>query len=177
MGSSSPSSVAEAGDYWGTMVRYANEFNGVRIAGTARLRERDRQVQHRGHQRRPTTSAAPALSGAWGGGLSAMHVPTGLFVQGHYNYDRLRRGRRRTVGVIAARRAVALRLLGPVDARKEDCHQWLIQAGIAKNWFGYGNTSLYGEYGEATIGVLDSTRPAARSRRAPDARVSPRSTA
>src|SRR5689334_16762170 len=28
------SSVAEAGDYWGTMVRYANEFNGVRLAGS-----------------------------------------------------------------------------------------------------------------------------------------------
>src|SRR5499427_1975071 len=27
-------SVAEAGDYWGTMVRYANEFQGFRIAGT-----------------------------------------------------------------------------------------------------------------------------------------------
>ena len=27
--------------------------------------------------------------------------------------------------------------------------QWLIQGGISKNWFGYGNTSLYGEYGKA----------------------------
>src|SRR5689334_8509961 len=27
-------SIAEAGDYWGTMIRYANEFNGFRVAGT-----------------------------------------------------------------------------------------------------------------------------------------------
>jgi hypothetical protein len=25
----------------------------------------------------------------------------------------------------------------------------LIQAGVSKNWFGYGNTSVYGEYGIA----------------------------
>ena len=24
--------------------------------------------------------------------------------------------------------------------------QWLIQAGITKNWFGFGNTALYAEY-------------------------------
>ena len=27
-------SIAEAGDYWGTMLRYANEFQGFRLAGT-----------------------------------------------------------------------------------------------------------------------------------------------
>ncbi len=32
-------SINEAGDYWGTMLRYANEFNGVRLAGTRGLRE------------------------------------------------------------------------------------------------------------------------------------------
>ena len=26
----------------------------------------------------------------------------------------------------------------------------MVQAGIQKNWFGFGNTSLYGEYGKAT---------------------------
>ncbi len=29
---------------------------------------------------------------------------------------------------------------------KADAHQWMIQAGIAKNWTGMGNTALYGEY-------------------------------
>src|SRR6476646_6293299 len=36
-------SINEAGDYWGTMIRYANEFNGVRLAGTVgyeRVRDR-----------------------------------------------------------------------------------------------------------------------------------------
>ena len=30
---------------------------------------------------------------------------------------------------------------------KKPVDHWLVQAGISKNWFGYGNTSLYGEYG------------------------------
>ena len=31
-GFTASASIAEAGDYWGTMLRYANEFNGVRVA-------------------------------------------------------------------------------------------------------------------------------------------------
>jgi hypothetical protein len=35
-------------------------------------------------------------------------------------------------------------------ATQKDAYQWLIQWGISKNWFGYGNTTLYAEYGQAT---------------------------
>ena len=31
----------------------------------------------------------------------------------------------------------------------------MIQAGISKNWFGIGNTALYGEYGGTPIGVRE----------------------
>ena len=43
--------------------------------------------------------------------------------------------------------AIGVPLAAPT---KKDATQWLIQAGIAKNWFGIGNTALYGEYGVAT---------------------------
>ncbi len=33
--------------------------------------------------------------------------------------------------------------------RKQDANQWMIQAGITKNWFGIGNTALYGEYSKS----------------------------
>src|SRR5499427_4858181 len=80
-------SVAEAGDYWGTMIRYANEFNGVRIGGGI------------GYER-VTDIATPGVVDpnnvayigneaditAWGVALSVMQLPTGLFVQGHYNH-------------------------------------------------------------------------------------------
>jgi len=79
-------SIAEAGDYWGTMLRYANEFNGVRIAGALGY-ERVRDIFTPGVVD-PTlanfTGRRPDIN-AWGIALSAMHVPTGLFVQGHYN--------------------------------------------------------------------------------------------
>jgi hypothetical protein len=32
---------------------------------------------------------------------------------------------------------------------KKDTDHWFIQGGITKNWFGYGNTTLYAEYGQA----------------------------
>jgi hypothetical protein len=37
--------------------------------------------------------------------------------------------------------------LTPSTGQKTDGRQWLIQAGISKNWFGIGDTALYGEYG------------------------------
>jgi len=141
-------SVAEAGDYWGTMLRYANEFNGVRIAGTV------------GYERitdvatplvvNPTdvafTGRRPNID-VWGFALSAMHVPTGLFVQGHYNHADF------GDQVIGA----ASGYWGQSTTNKKPADQWLIQAGISKNWFGYGNTSIYGEYGVATDWGADFT--------------------
>jgi hypothetical protein len=117
-------------------------------------------------------TAAPNTK-AWGFALSAMHVPSGFFVQGHYqavsySNDRLSNG----VGIInsaywgdggpAAPYCASaanggfypLAAGGAEDSctnpgNKKDANQWLIQAGNAKNWFGVGNTSLYGEYGRA----------------------------
>ena len=134
-------SIAEAGDYWGSMLRYANEFNGVRVAaGIGYERSKDRAT---GATLDPTAlafvGALPDVQ-AWGGGLSVMHVPSGLFVQGHWNaVDYNGPGH------------VANAYWGSAGgATKKDTTHWLIQGGIAKNWFGIGNTALYGEYGKAT---------------------------
>jgi hypothetical protein len=134
-------SIAEAGDYWGSMLRYANEFNGVRVAaGIGYERVRDRQT--------PATldpSAAFFVGPApdqefWGAAASVMHVPSGLFLQGHW-----------TSGDFGANGHIASGYWGSVGGpTKKDTTQWLIQGGIAKNWFGIGNTALYGEYGKAT---------------------------
>jgi len=67
----------------------------------------------------------------WAAALSLMHAPSGLFAQGHYT--------KLSVG--------AQNGTGGYDADK-DATRWDIQAGIAKNWFGFGNTVLYGEYGK-----------------------------
>ena len=134
-------SIGEAGDYWGSMLRYANEFNGVRIAaGIGYERSRDRATPA---TLDPTaafwTGASPDIT-AWGGALSLLHVPSGLFVQGHY-----------TVADYNAPGHIANAYWGSAGgATKKDATAWLIQAGISKNWFGIGNTAIYGEYGVET---------------------------
>src|SRR5215475_12407764 len=133
-------SVAEAGDYWGTMLRYANEFQGFRLAGTVGY-ERITDVATPG----VVDPAAVNYVGnkpditVWGFALSAMHVPTGLFVQGHYNHADYGNN---IVGAVSG-------YWGQASTNAKPADQWLIQAGISKNWFGYGNTSVYGEYGVA----------------------------
>jgi hypothetical protein len=149
-------SVAEAGDYWGTMIRYANEFQGFRLAGTVGY-ERVTDVATPGvvdPANVAFTGLRPDIT-VWGFALSAMHVPTGLFVQGHYNHADF------GGNVIGA----ASGYWGESTTHKAPAAQWLIQAGVSKNWFGYGNTSVYGEYGVATdwgvdIGGRSFTAPA-----------------
>ena len=138
--------VAEAGDYWGGHIRYANEFSGVRIAGSIGY-ERVTDIAT------PTTvnPTDPAFTGprpdvtSWGVALSVMHVPTGLFIQGHYNAV--------DFGDVAPGAPSGYWGQGPQSAgslgNKKDVDHWFIQGGISKNWFGYGNTTVYGEYGQA----------------------------
>jgi hypothetical protein len=134
-------SINEAGDYWGNMVRYANEFNGFRVAGTVGYEKvHDRFTTPTLDPTSPNfTGPLPDLT-VWGFALSAMHVPTGLFVQGHYNHV--------DFGTTALQ-GFAGYWGQSTDKTQKPADQWLIQAGISKNWFGYGNTSIYGEYGVA----------------------------
>src|SRR4051794_32150902 len=78
-------SIAEAGDVWGTMLRYAGEFNGFQIAAGAGVEQsRDRATPVTVD---PTAAAftgiAPQVT-LWSIAASTRHQPTGLFVQGHY---------------------------------------------------------------------------------------------
>ena len=80
----------------------------------------------------PSTNAS-ADNMYWAAALSLMHVPSGLFAQGHY-----------TRLSVAAQNPIWAAM--PAD---KDATRWDIQAGIAKNWFGFGNTVLFGEYAQA----------------------------
>ena len=137
-------SIAEAGDYWGAMARYANEFSGVRVAGG---------VGYEHITDRPTSSATtagptdltypePEVT-AWGGSLALLHVPTGLFAQGHYLAADFSCNtgdpNATTTGSVSG-------YWGQTTDCRRDANQWMVQAGITRNWFGIGNTALYGEY-------------------------------
>jgi hypothetical protein len=138
-------SIGEAGDYWGVMLRYAGEFSGFRVAAGIGYEDVTDKTTGVGPNGAAAGLAGPANlvdNGevkAWGAGLSLLHVPSGLFAQGHYmaaTFDD------------PAGSAVT-GYWGQVKGHK-DSNQWLIQAGITKNWFGPGNTAIFGEYSRST---------------------------
>jgi len=115
--SSWPYTPDDADDHWEVALRYAGEFNGVRIAAGVGYREEEDNT--------------PAGFGygdnqIWMASASIMHTPTGLFVSGGYA-DR------------------------DSDALENRRDSFWVQAGVEKNWFGPGATTLFGEYGEVDV--------------------------
>jgi hypothetical protein len=106
-------------DVWSASLRYAGEFGGIRVAAGIGYQEQDGPA----NQLVQLDTGARAMDNEWSGSLALMHVATGLFAQGHYAESEFFNG--------------------------TEAKFWMVQAGITKNWFGLGNTSLYGEYGEA----------------------------
>jgi hypothetical protein len=78
-----------------------------------------------------TPTNASADNFYWAAALSLMHVPSGLFAQGHYT--RLSIGAQNPIS-------------GAFDSDK-NASRWDIQVGVARNHFGIGNTVPYVEYG------------------------------
>ena len=136
--------LTNLGRVMGANLKYAGEFSGVRVAaGIGAEWSKANEDDSTGHV--TTENVVPVGNNTngvkstnassdnfyWAAALSLMHVPSGLFAQGHYT--------RLTV----AAQNPATGTFG--DDR--DATRWDIQAGISKNWFGFGNTVLYGEYG------------------------------
>ncbi|MGD9829013.1 MAG: porin [Hyphomicrobiaceae bacterium] len=125
-------------DRWDVALRYAGEFSGVRIAGGI-------GYFHDGWEQ-ATTAAVLGTRGsrdqnALIATLSILHVPTGLFVSGQYfntSFD----------GSGDIRAGVAT----PFGTKRPDATWYWLSAGIRKNWFGIGDTSLFGEYGRGEDG-------------------------
>jgi Gram-negative porin len=134
--------LTNLGRVMGANLKYAGEFSGVRVAaGIGAEWSKANEDDSTGHVGidvvvpvggplgiKPTNASSDNFY--WAAALSLMHVPSGLFVQGHYT--------KLDVGVQNP-------LTGAFAADK-DATRWDIQAGISKNWFGFGNTVLYGEY-------------------------------
>jgi len=135
-------------DMWDVALRYANEFNGVRVAAGIGYKQHSDNVGKSGAD---GIICADTLSGVTGVsgvdcntlGLSGaiMHVPTGLYV--HASWSRTEDKNRDVV-------------FG-YNVKDEDRH-WYIQGGIERNFFGIGKSTFYGEYGNYETGAaLSST--------------------
>jgi hypothetical protein len=145
-------SIAEAGDYWSTQLRYLLPGNGpLKVAGVLGY-ERAHDVATPG----VVDPANAAFSGerpnvtARGLALSTWHVPSGLFLQGHYL----------SVDFGGQIIGAASGYWGETTVHKKPADQWLLQGGIAKSWFDFGRTAVYGEYGAAGDWGADYTNAA-----------------
>ena len=104
----------DADDYYEVALRYAGEFNGVRIAAGV------------GYRKQEDNNAGEDFtndSKTYLGSASVMHTPTGLFVSGGYAKKKFDN-----------------------PSPEADRYGWWVMAGIEKNFFGPGATTLYGEY-------------------------------
>jgi hypothetical protein len=127
-------------NFWDVALRYAGEFSGFRLAFGIGYQE-DTEFNT------PTqTTTGVTLTQSINcttdcnrketelkGSASLLHVSSGLFVTG-----------------AAARREVkdAISLVGGADNEDHTESFWYLAGGIRKNWFGYGDTVLFGEYSE-----------------------------
>jgi hypothetical protein len=134
-------------DMWDTALRYAGEFSGIRLAAGIGYKHQGDNPGKTGSDgavcadRSALTTNSAVDCNALGLSASVMHVPTGLYVSGSYGYidDKNRDA-----------------LFG-ANVKNKDEH-WYLQAGIEQNWFGFGKTTLYGEYGKFDAGAgLNST--------------------
>jgi Gram-negative porin len=121
-------------EVWSASLRYAGEFSGFRFAAGIGYQHADFGQLDGGYATQPGapnpglsyTSQATLNARAeneWSGSLALMHTASGLFAQGHIAHSEFYSG--------------------------GDAGIWLVQGGITKNWFGLGNTSVYGEYGKS----------------------------
>ena len=134
--------LSGTGPLWAVGLKYAAEFSGVRVAAAFGHEDAVNEnftslVTINGTSVRPHSTND-------GGSLSLMHVATGLFAQGHYNVY--------TRGHDLFTAAGAPSTFATTYNTKDTARQYLVQGGITKNWFGLGNTSLYGEYGRTNNG-------------------------
>jgi len=140
-GFSIQTAVAED-NYWDIALRYAGEFNGFRLAFGIGYQE-DSEFNKPDNAASLVTGALSVLCNAncdtktqeVKGSASVLHVPTGLFLT-----------------TAAGQR----QLDGTGTAGVDDQTMWYLAGGVRRNFFGFGDTVLFGEYQE-TKGGLDQT--------------------
>ncbi len=135
-------------DYWDAAVRYAGEFNGIRIASAVGYSVRSEYGGPAGEMY--CTSQCNKKLEQLAGSLSVRHMPTGLFFTGAAGV----RDMKKQDGV-ASGIDVDFNFFGPDsltiqrgNSENYDSSFFYLSGGIARNFLGVGDTVLYGEYSE-----------------------------
>jgi predicted porin len=118
-------------DRWDITLRYAGEHHGFRVAAGIGYGVGDDSTSDIADGNPLNLNERRFL----GGSVSVLHVASGLFATGSYA--------KRTNEFIAA-------------VSDADETYWGLRAGIAKNWFGIGNTVLFGEYNHWDNELVDN---------------------
>jgi hypothetical protein len=137
-------------DFWDAALRYVGEHYGFRVAAGVGHRwflDREPDVLVIGP---PGTKLRDTDRRQWLASASVMHVATGLFLSGAYtNYQFRGDNANERIGGVAGE--------GP---HRPDIPMWWLDAGIQRNWTGWGDTTFYGEWGifnQGTVGLLANT--------------------
>ncbi len=130
-------------NYWDIALRYAGEFNGVRVAFGIGYQEDSKHnltTQQFSTVGALCTTNCNMVTTDTKGALSVLHVPSGLFFTGSA-------GNRELTGLSDG---VGTEYAGP------DVRYWHIAGGLTRNFFGIGATVLFAEYGEHKGGLAQT---------------------
>ena len=139
-------------DFWDVAIRFSNEWNGLRVAfGVGYFQNLDEEAD----VARATLDDGNRDLTGWKGSGSVWHVPTGLFVTGAFVHNEYGGSQAASLNAacpnaVAGSNAATLQAQGFTCANRPNEDYWKLIAGIRKNFFGIGHTSLYGEYSEVT---------------------------
>ena len=139
-------------------LRYAGEFNGIRLAagiGYQQLTDINLTGDGNGGCANPggappvappgALTALPTISNvkceALGMSASVMHVPTGIFLTGSYGESK-----DKNLGALVALAGL------PAGVTNDKNRHWALTGGIEQKWFSLGKTTLFAEYIKSTTG-------------------------
>ncbi len=135
-------------DFADASARYAGEWHGFRIAagvGYRRYDDREPDLIVLGGGVFPDVQLDDTDRRHWLSSASVMHIATGLFASVAYARYSFHGGNQQEIFD-----------LDP-DRHRPDIPLWWVDAGIQKNWTGWGNTTFYAEYGRVHDGLTGLT--------------------
>jgi predicted porin len=119
-------------DIWGVALRYADTIGSFKVKGGfgyGEITDADEEC---------TEGATGGHCEEWGGSLSVMHEPSGLFATGAY-------GERQDEDK------------GLLFNGSDRITHWMVQAGVEQKWIPLGDTTIFGGYQEHDAGQVTAT--------------------